>query len=224
MKKNILGPLSIFDFGFRISDFGCRDAINRVSTSEIKNQKSDIKGPLSIMVILMLFFTSCKSFFPSDTTVVLQSQRLSAVKLTEKRVLVVSYDDDLTREFAISLKNYVKDELKTHKIVAERINIRADEESDVIDFEKLKTEFKPDYLLIITFKGERTRDFYMIGKTVKKLRGMTAEFNLKNNKDGQISWKSDAVVNHFYDNEGVATSKRIAKQLGLDMKKNGLID
>ena len=113
---------------------------------------------------------------------------------------------------------------RSHKIVAERINIRAEEESDVMDFEKLKTEFKPDYLLIITFKEERTRDFYMIGKTVKKLRGMTAEFNLKSTNDGQISWKSDAVVNHFYDNEGVTTSKRIAQQLGLDMKKNGLID
>ena len=217
MKKNILRPLSIFDFGFRISDFGSIQ-------TDIRHPKSDIKGPLSIMVILMLFCTSCKSLFPNDTTVVLQSQRLSAVKLTEKRVLVVSYDNELTREFAISLKNYVKEELKTHKIVAERINIRAEEESDVRDFEKLKTEFKPDYLLIITFKGARTRDFYMIGKTVKKLRGMTAEFNLKNTNDGQISWKSDAVVNHFYDNEGVATSKRIAKQLGLDMKKNGVID
>ena len=205
MKKNILGPLSILSFEFRVLSF-----------ESPQNSKL-------IFLAFMLFFTSCKSF-PSDTTVVLQSQRLSAVKLTEKRVLVVSYDDKLTREFAISLKNYVKEELKTHKIVAERINIRADEAGDVVDFEKLKTEFKPDYLLIITFKGERTRDFYMIGKTVKKLRGMTAEFNLKSTNDSQISWKSDAVVNHFYDNEGVTTSKRIAQQLGLDMKKNGLID
>lgn len=186
--------------------------------------KKYISRPLSIIVVIAMFFTSCKSFLPNNTTVALQSQRLTDVNLTEKRVLVVSYDAELTREFAISLKNYVKEELKTHKIVAERINIRADEAGDVVDFEKLKTEFKPDYLLIITFKAERTRDFYMIGKTVKKLRGMTAEFNLKNTNDGQISWKSDAVVNHFYDNEGVTTSKKIAKQLGLDMKKNGLID
>ena len=217
MKKNILRPVSIFDFGFRISDFGS-------ILADIRHQKSDIRGPLSIMVIFMLLFTSCKSILPNNTTVALQSQRLTDVNLTKKRVLVVSYDDELTREFAISLKNYVKEELKTHKIIAERINIRADEAGDVVDFEKLKTEFKPDYLLTITFKNERTRDFYMIGKTVKKLRGMTAEFNLKNTNDGQISWKSDAVVNHFYDNESVATSKRIAKQLGLDMKKNGVID
>ena len=213
MKKNILRPLSILSFEFWVLSF------EFLGNSKLKTQNSKL-----IFLAFMLFCTSCKSFFPNDTTVVLQSQRLSAVKLTEKRVLVVSYDNELTREFAISLKNYVKEELKTHKIVAERINIRANEAGDVVDFEKLKTEFKPDYLLIITFKGERTRDFYMIGKTVKKLRGMTAEFNLKNTNDGQISWKSDAVVNHFYDNEGVATSKRIAKQLGLDMKKNGLID
>ena len=206
MKKYILGPLSILGFEFRVSRFEL-----------LQNSKL-------ILLAFILFFTSCKSFLPNNTTVALQSQRLMNANLTEKRVLVVSYDDELTREFAISLKNYVKEELKMHKIIAERINIRADETGDVTDFEKLKTEFKPDYLLAITFKNERTRDFYMIGKVVKKLRGMTAEFNLKNAKDGQISWKSDAVVNHFYDNEGVTTSKKIAKQLGLDMKKNGVID
>ena len=213
MEKNILRPLSILSFEGRVLSFKLP-----------KNSKLKTQNLKLIVLAFMLFLTSCKSILPNNTTVALKSQRLTDVKLTEKRVLVVSYDNELTREFAISLKNYVKEELKTRKIVAERINIRADEAGDVTDFEKLATEFKPDYLLTITFKNERTRDFYMIGKTVKKLRGMTAEFNLKSRNNNQISWKSDAVVNHFYDEENVVVSKKIAKQLGLDLKKDGVVD
>jgi hypothetical protein len=182
---------------------------------------------LSILLILAIIFPSCKSIIPNNTTVAVKSQRLTDVKLTEKRVLVVSYDSELTREFAISLKNYVRDELKNHKIVAERINIRKNEEDDIADFNKLKSEFKPDYLLNITFSKERTRDFYLIGKTVKKLRGMTASFNLMPcipETEGRLMWTSEAVINHFYDNEGVVTSKKIAKELGLKMKADFIVN
>jgi hypothetical protein len=185
--------------------------------------KKRILRHLSICAVFLLFFMSCKSFLPNNTTVTLQSQRLNEVNLTEKRVLVVSYDDVLVREFAISLKNYVREELKTHKIAAERINIRQKEVGDVADFEKLTNDFKPDYLLTIHFKNERTRDFYMVGRVVKKLRGMTAEFNLTHT-NGQVLWKTDAIINHFYDNEGVVTSKKIAKQLGINLKKDAIIE
>lgn len=188
-------------------------------------------SPLSKIGFLsiILLFASCKSsFLPYNTTIAVQTERLSAVSLTEKRVLIVSYDSDLSREFVISLKNYVKEELKNHKVEAERINIRQNEASDdMADVNKLKSEFKPDYLLTIKVRNERTRKFYIIGGNVKMLRGMTVDFNLTPNifdNNGTILWKSTAVINHFYNNEGVATAKKIAKELGIKMQKDSIFN
>jgi hypothetical protein len=192
--------------------------------------KKNIFTPLSILglFISFLLFSACgASFIPYNTTITVQSQRLSDVQLTEKRVLIVSYDNNLTRDFVISLKNYVQLELKNHKVVAERINIRQYESSDIEDFNTLKSSFKPDYLLTIKTHDERTRNFYMVGKSVKKLRGMTVDFNLIPNSpeaDSLLIWKSDVTINHFYDSEGVATAKKIAKELGIKMKKDLIVN
>jgi hypothetical protein len=186
--------------------------------------RNDIFG----IFMLILLFSACKtsSFLPYDTTIAVKSDRLSPVDLTEKRVLVVTYDSELTREFLISLKNYVSEELKTHKITAERVNIRQDEPNDMVDFAKVKTDFKPDYLLTVKVSGERTRKFYMIGKAVKKLRGMNLTMNLlpnPQNTEGASVWKSDVEINHFYDMEYVAAAKRMAKELGVKMQKDLII-
>jgi hypothetical protein len=192
--------------------------------------KKNIFRPLSTLGFLglLLLFSACgASFIPYNTTITVQSQRLSDATLAEKRVLIVSYDNNLTRDFVISLKNYVQLELKNHKVVAERINIRQYERSDIDDFNKLKNTFKPDYLLTIKTHDERTRNFYMIGKSVKKLRGITVDFNLMSSMpeaDGLLIWKSEAIINHFYDTEGVATAKKIAKELGVKMKKDALVN
>lgn len=188
------------------------------------------KYPLSIggLLMLMLLVSACKTatIMPYDTTITVKSDRLSPVDLTKKRVLVVSYDSELTREFLISLKNYVSEELKTHKIAAERLNIRYDEPDDANELTKVKTNFKPDYLLTVKVSNERTRKFYMIGKSVKKLRGINLNLNLlpnQQNTEGASVWKSDVEVNHFYDTEYVAASKKIAKELGLKMQKDLII-
>jgi hypothetical protein len=188
-------------------------------------------SPLSKIGFLtaILSFAACKSsFLPYNTTIAIQAERMSAINLTEKHVLIVSYDSDLSREFIISLKNYVSEELKNHKVVAERINIRQNEMSDdITDFNKLKSEFKPDYLLTIKVRDERTRKFYIIGGNVKTLRGMTVDFNLTPNiseNSGTILWKSTAIINHFYNNEGVITAKKIAKELGVKMQKDSISD
>ncbi len=190
---------------------------------------NDKKYPLSIsgIFMLILLFSACKtSLLPYDTTIAVKSERLSPVDLTEKRVLVVSYDSELTREFLISLKNYVREELKTHKITTERFNIRQNEADDAAAFMKLKTDFKPDYLLTIKVSGERTRKFYLIGKAVKKLRGMNLTLNLlpyAQNTEGASVWQSDVDINHFYDTEYVAAAKRMAKDLGIKMQKDLII-
>lgn len=188
------------------------------------------KHPLSIggLFMLILLVSACKTatIMPYDTTITVKTDRLSPVDLTEKRVLVVSYDSELTREFLISLKNYVSEELKTHKIKAERLNIRYDEPDDVEEFAKIKTNFKPDYLLTVKISNERTRKFYMIGKSVKKLRGINLTLNLLSNQqntEGASVWKSAVEVNHFYDTEYVAAAKKIAKELGQKMQKDLII-
>jgi hypothetical protein len=187
--------------------------------------------PLSKIAIFALFllFSSCKSsFLPFNTTVLVQAERLTPMNLTGKRVLVVSYDTDLTREFVISLKNYVHEEFKGRNVTTERINIRKNEfTSDIADYNKLKTAFKPDYLLTINPRDERFRNFYMIGSKVKTLRGMTIGVDLypaASEKESAILWKSNAVINHFYNNEGVTTAKKMAKILGTTMQKDGLVN
>jgi hypothetical protein len=173
-----------------------------------------------------LLFSACKSsFLPFNTSVLVKAERLSAVDLTGKRVLIVSYDTDLTREFVISLN--VHEEFKTRNIIAERINIRKNAfTDDIADFNKLKIAFNPDYLLTINPRDERYRNFYMIGNKVKTLRGMTLDMNLHpaiSEKESAILWKSNASINHFYNNEGVATAKKMAKILGTTMQKDGLV-
>jgi hypothetical protein len=187
--------------------------------------------PLSIWCVLMvtLGFSACNgALFPFNTTVKLQSERLASTSLTEKRVLIVSYDSYLTREFVISLKNYVRDEFKNHDVTAERINIReSDRKADIADFNKLKNEFKPDYLLTINVRDERFRKLYIVGSSVKTLKGVTVDFDLipyDSGKTGQPAWKSTAVVNHFYESERITTVKKMAAQLGMSMQKDLIIN
>jgi hypothetical protein len=186
--------------------------------------------PLSKIGFLAFFlaFTACKSsFLPFNTSVLVQSERVSPVDLTGKRVLIASYDTDLTREFIISLKNYVQEELKTHTVTTERINIRKNAfTEDIADFSKLKTAFKPDYVLTIKVRDERFRNFYMIGSKVKTLRGMTIDMDVHptaSENESAILWKSKAAINHFYNNEAVTTAKKMAKILGTTMKKEGVV-
>jgi hypothetical protein len=189
-------------------------------------------GPLSISGILALFltFASCKSgFLPFNTTVNVQSERVAPINLTEKRVLIVSYDSELTHEFIVSLKNYVSEELKTHKIVVERINIRHNQAAtDFAEYNKLKSTFTPDYLLTLKIRNERTRKFFIIGNHVKMLRGMTVYFNLlpigSEENEGAFSWRSTAAINHFYNDEIVTIAKKIAVELGFKMQKDLIIN
>jgi hypothetical protein len=189
-------------------------------------------GPLSISGIFALFltFASCKSgFLPFNTTVAVQSERVSPVVLTEKRLLIVSYDSELTQEFVISLKNYVAEEFKTHKIIVERINIRNKQTAaDLADFNKLKNTFAPDYLMTVKVRDERTRKMFVIGGNVKTLRGMTVYFNLlpiaSEENEGAFQWRSTAIVNHFYNSELVTTTKKIARELGFRMQKDLLVN
>ena len=185
---------------------------------------------LSKIGFLAFFLTlsACKlSFLPFNTSVLVQAERVSPVDLTYKRVLVVSYDTDLTREFIISLKNYVQEELKTHTVTTERINIRKNAfTDDIADFNKLKMAFKPDYVLTIKVRDERFRNFVLIGSKVKVLRGMTLDMDIyppASEKESAMLWKSNAAINHFYNNEGVTTAKKMAKILGMTMKKDGLV-
>jgi hypothetical protein len=182
----------------------------------------------SIIFALFLMLSACKSsFLPYNTSVVVKAERLSPVDLTGKRVLIVSYDTDLTREFIISLKNYVHEEFKTRNIITERINIRRNAfTDDITDFNQLKIAFKPDYLLTVKLRDERFRNFVIIGGAVKTLRGMTLDMDLHpavSEKESAILWKSNAVINHFYNNEGVATAKKMAKILGTTMQKDELV-
>ncbi len=189
-------------------------------------------GPHSIIGILalILLFSACNSgFLPFNTTLAVQTERMSAVNLTEKRVLIVSYDSELTQEFVISLKNYVKEELKTHNIVVERLNIRHNETAtDIEELNKVKSTFTPDYLLSLKVRDERIRKMYIIGSHVKTLRGMTLYFNLlpiaSAENEGTFLWRSTVKINHFYNNESVFTAKKVAKELGIKMQKDSIVN
>lgn len=188
--------------------------------------------PLSIsgFLALILLFSACKSgFLALKTSVALETTRVSAVNLTEKRVLIVSYDSELSQEFVISLKNYVKEELKNHSVVVERINIRHNETAaDMVELDKLKITFAPDYMLSLKVRDERVRKMYLIGSHVKMLRGMALYFNLfpiaNADNEGTFLWRSTAVVNHFYNSENVSIAKKVAKELGIKMQKDLIIN
>lgn len=189
--------------------------------------------PLSIsaLVAVILLIGACKSVNISsittpNTKIAIQSELISNTNLTEKRVLIVTYDSSATRELLISLKNYLNVELTGRKVISERINIRQDEASDLADFEKLKTSFKPDYLLTINFDIKRTRDFYILGDVLKKIRDITFYFNLKscNSLTEQPTiWKGEAAIKHLYDEGHTATMKKIANEIRQQMQKDLII-
>lgn len=195
--------------------------------------KKSFLSPLSMcgFLVISLLFVSCQSAIlyyitTPNTKIVLQSERISATDLTEKRVLIASYDNEMSRDLVISLKNYLNLELTDCKVVSERINIRQNEASDLAGFEKLKTEFKPDYLLIINFDIVRTRDFYIVGDVVKKIRDISFYFNLRpfnSVTDQPIIWKGEAQIKHLYDEGHSYTMKKTANQMRLKMQKDLII-
>ena len=151
-----------------------------------------------------------------NTKVTVQNEPLSTLNLSQKRVLVVSYDTEQTREFMISLKNYVRETLKDRQIVAERINIRPNNTEDMTDFTKLISDFKPDYLLTIKVVNERSRKVKLIANSVKILRDITLDFNITSydmTVNPTVLWKSQAIVKHLYQTEQIATVKKIARKL-----------
>ena len=186
--------------------------------------------PLSIIgsIAVVLLFGSCQSLLfysltTPDTKTSVQSEIIATVNLTQKRVLIVTYDSLKTRDLAISLKNYMNLELTTCHVISERINIRQNEASDLEEFEKLKTAFKPDYLLSINCDVKRTRDFYLIGQVEKKIRDLTCYFNLKTcnfSTEQPIIWKGEAAIKHLYDEGHTATMKKIATQMREKMQQD----
>jgi hypothetical protein len=182
-------------------------------------------------VVITLLFSSCQPailYFITapNTKTDVQSKRISNTNLTQKRVLIVTYDSSATRELLISLKNYLNVELVGCKVISERINIRQNEDSDLVDFEKLKTSFNPDYLMTINFEIKRTRDFYIIGDVVKKIRDITFYFNLKpyNSLTEQATiWKGEAAIKHLYDEGHTAAMKKIANKIRQQMQKDLII-
>lgn len=183
------------------------------------------------MTLGILLFGSCQtlmihSIAAPNTKINIVSEPISNPNLTEKRVLIVTYDSSATRELLISLKNHLNVELVGCKVISERINIRQNEASDLADFEKLKTSFKPDYLLTINFEIKRTRDFYLVDDVVKKIRDITFYFNLKSYNsltEQPTIWNGEAAIKHLYDEGHTAAMKKIANEIRQQMQKDLII-
>ncbi len=189
-------------------------------------------APLSISVLgaCILLLGSCQSI-PSltvpNTKIIIQSNPISKVNLSQKRLLIVSYDSIATREMIISLKNYLNVEFNSCKVISERINIRQNESSDLADFDKLKTSFKPEYLLTIHCAIKRTRDFYIVGDVVKKIRDIKFYFDLKpfhSLTEQPTVWNGEASIKHLYDEGHAATMKKTASQIRQKMQKDLIIN
>ena len=190
--------------------------------------------PLSILAFWgsILFFESCaslgiNSITTPNTKVLIQSERLSSIKLNQKKVLIASFDSLAARDLVISLKNYMDSELTSCQVITKRINIRENEAQDIADFEKLKTEFQPDYILRIDVNVKRTRDFYLIGDIVKKIRDI--DFYLKLSSYSATTepsevWHGEVKIKHLYDEGHAATMKKSASQLRQKMQKDLIIN
>ena len=197
MKKTFLYPLSILAFGGVISLFQ------------------------SCATLGLYYITT------PNTKINIESQLNSVTQLSGKRVLIASFDSSATRELVISLKNYMDLELTSCKITSKRINIRENEEKDIADFEKLKTEFQPDYILKIQANIKRTRDFYLVGDVVKKIRDIDFYFNISSFNaaaEQPIIWKGEAQIKHLYDEGHITTIKKTAYLMRYKMQKDLIIN
>lgn len=196
--------------------------------------KKNFLYPLSILAFLgtIFLFQSCEtlgiqSLKMPNTKVIVESQLNGVAQLSGKRVLIASFDSSATRELVISLKNYMDLELTACKITSKRINIRENEAQDIADFEKLKTEFQPDYILKIQANIKRTRDFYLVGDVVKKIRDIDFHFNLSSFNaaaEQPIIWKGEAQIKHLYDEGHITTMKKTADLMRQKMQKDLIIN
>ncbi len=152
-------------------------------------------------------------------------KKKSDFSFTEKRVLVVTYDTELSRDFVISLKNYVSRALKSRQVQTANVNLSQVEPIYRIEeYEKLIQNFQPHYELIISVKKEQARTGATFSEKTYQLNGCGMELTIKDRTSGSVVALGALRFDKIYESEKLTMIREMTKTILADFQKNLIIN
>ena len=149
---------------------------------------------LIFAVLCFLIFTNCRTTIkigeqtPSTTTINLKGQPLT----------IAYQSTDLTKNFMISFKNHLCQELQLKGVNAQ--------------LETANDKLSSPNVLFLNVESEENRKIGHATGVVVRLKHTTIGAELKNT-EGVVLRKEQIVVRHIYDSEQTFIATKIAKQL-----------
>ena len=148
----------------------------------------------AVITLCFLLFTNCRTTIkigeptPSTTTINLKGQPLT----------IAYQSTDLTKNFMISVKNHLCQELQLKGVNAQ--------------LETAKDKLPSQNVLFLNVESEESRKIGHVMGVVVQLKHTTIGVELKNT-EGVVFRKEQIVVKHIYDSEQTFIATKIAKQL-----------
>ena len=149
---------------------------------------------LIFAVLCLLVFTNCR------TTIKIGEPTLPTTTINLKgQPLTIAYQStDLTKNFMISVKNHLCQELQLKGVNAQ--------------LETAKDKLPSPNVLFLNVESEESREIGHVMGVVVQLKHTTIGVELKNT-EGVVLRKEQIVVKHIYDSEQTFIATKIAKRM-----------
>lgn len=176
------------------------------------------KHILLLVGALTLFITSC-----CTPSVVVKSENREAIKsLDNFRVLVVSFDTELSKEFTPLFNQRLAKSLVQYGACVEQINIPYQfDRSARLKADSLQNNFKPEFILTTKIISERSNIALNAVSSSKTFSEATYYLELKSSITEKPVWTGQAIVNNLKRGDDTKTiyrlTKRVVEQLQSDM-------
>jgi hypothetical protein len=150
-----------------------------------------------IPLFCLLLFANCRLFLRTSVKVEGEITKI-AINTKGQPITIVYTSTDLTKEFMISFKNHLLDELKKKGIKAQLETAK----------DKLPSSL---YLNLLVINENRRRTGHLLG-AVYEFNGATIDVELKNTEGGVLG-ANRVTVNHVYKSDLTAAASKAAQKL-----------
>ncbi|NJN34361.1 MAG: hypothetical protein HC817_09035 [Saprospiraceae bacterium] len=139
--------------------------------------------------------------------------------------MVVTYDTEKSRDFVISLKNYLSLALKNRRVQTANVNLSQVEPIYRIEeYEKLMQNFQPHYELILRVKKDKAREYSTLTKKGRMFESCDVEMTIKDRASGTIVGLGVLAFDNIYDTEKISVIREMTKKILADFQDNLIIN
>jgi hypothetical protein len=179
------------------------------------------KQTVLILSAFICLFASCSA----PTVAVKTEIRETTHTLDNFRVLLVSFDTELSKDFTPLFNKRLAKGLKEYGACIEHINIPYNANRKVrLSADSLQNNFKPEYILTVKIIEQKSNPTLNAIKKDKIFNEAVYYFELKSSITEKPVWTSQATLNNIKTGEDTKTIYQLTKTLLSKMEEDLIID